>query len=92
MGKTIVIEVTVKVKVRVPLAGASAAELALAVGPVRNEIGRELMRRVVESVQETIVERERLPRQAARHGSWENTSSSRCRCTSIPVHLRSECR
>ena len=66
MGKTIEIEVTVKVKVRLPLAGASASELALAVGPVRNEIGRELMRRIVESVQETIVERERLPRRAGR--------------------------
>jgi len=83
MGKTIVIEVTVKVKVRLPLAGASASDLALAVGPVRNEIGRELMRRVVESVQDTIVERERLPRRAARHGPWAKPGSASCRCTSF---------
>jgi hypothetical protein len=66
-----------------PLAGASASELALVVAPVRNEIGRKLMRRVVESVQDTIVERERLPRQAARHGPWADGGSASCRCTSF---------
>lgn len=82
MGKSIEIEMTVKVKVKLPLAGASADELALAIGPVRNEIGRELMRLTVESVQEAIVERERLPRRAARHGPWTD-SAARCRCTSF---------
>jgi hypothetical protein len=82
VGKTIEIEMTVKVKVKLPLSGASAGELALAIGPVRNEIGRELMRLTVESVQETIVGRERLPRRAARHGPWKE-SSARCRCTSF---------
>ena len=83
MGKSIEIEMTVKVKVRLPLAGVSASELALAVAPVRNEIGRELMRRVVESVQDAIVERERLPRRAARHGPWADSGSASCRCTSF---------
>jgi hypothetical protein len=82
VGKAIEIEMTVKVKVKLPLSGASAGEFALAVGPVRNEIGRELMRQTVESVQETIVGRERLPRRAARHGPWKE-SSARCRCTSF---------
>jgi hypothetical protein len=36
---------TVKVRVKLPLSGASASELALALGPVRNEMGREFMRR-----------------------------------------------
>jgi len=82
VGKAIEIEMTVKVKVKLPLSGASAGELALAIGPVRNEIGRELMRRTVESVQEMIVERARLPRRAARHGPWTD-SAARCRCTSF---------
>lgn len=83
MGKTIQIEMTVKVKVRVPLSGASADDLALGVRPVRDEIARELMRRTVESVQEVIVEREPLPRRAARHGPWAKAGSARCRCTSF---------
>jgi hypothetical protein len=82
VGKTVEIESTVKVKVKLPVSGASASELALAIAPVRNEIGRELMRRTMESAQETIVERERLPRRAARHGPWTD-SAARCRCTSF---------
>jgi hypothetical protein len=82
VGKTIEIEMTVKVRVRLPLAGAGAGDLARAVRPVRDEIGRELMRLTVESVEETIVERPRLPRRAARHGPWKESSSG-CRCTSF---------
>ena len=82
---------------RLPLAGASATDLALAVGPVRNEIGRELMRRVVESVQEKIVERERLPRRAGRVNArrWSGADApgrtSRAvgehRLRELPVHV-----
>ena len=83
MGKTIRIVVECKVEVKVPLSGAYADELALAVGRVRDQMGRELMRLSIEGMQEAIVERPRLPRRAARHGAWQKPGKRRCACTSF---------
>ena len=98
MGKSIRIAVEFKVEVKVPLSGASADELALSIGRVRDEMGRELMRLAIEATQEAIVERPRLPRRAgpsgpdvgpaltrraARHGAWQKPDKRRCGCTSF---------
>jgi hypothetical protein len=83
MGKTIRIVAEFKVEVKVPVSGASADELALSIGRVRDEMGRELMRLAVEAIQEVIVERPRLPRRAARHGAWRKPDKRRCACTSF---------
>ena len=83
MGKSIRIAVEFKVEVKVPLSGASADELALSIGRVRDEMGRELMRLAIEATQEAIVERPRLPRRAARHGAWQKPDKRLCACTSF---------
>ena len=98
MGKTIRITVEFKVEVKVPLSGASADELALSIGRVRDEMGRELMKLSIEGIQEAIVERSSLPRRAgpsrsdvgpaltrraARHGAWQKPDKRRCACTSF---------
>jgi len=83
MGKTIRIVVECKVEVKVPLSGASADELALSIGRVRDQMGRKLMELSVETIQEAIVERPRLPRRAARHGAWRKPDKRRCTCTSF---------
>ena len=83
MGKSVRIVAEFKVEVTSPLSGASADELALSIGRVRDELGRELMRLSIEGIQEAIVERERLPRRAARHGAWRKPDKRRCACTSF---------
>jgi len=69
--------------VKVPLSGASADELALSIGRVRDEMGRKLMELSIEGIQEAVVERPRLPRRAARHGAWRKPDKRRCACTSF---------
>ena len=83
MGKAIRIVVEFKVEVKVPLGGASGDDLALAVGRARDQFGRDLMRLSIEGIQEAIIERERLPRRAARHGAWQKPGKRPCRCRSF---------
>lgn len=72
MGKSIRIVVEFKVELKIPASGVSGAsvdELALGIGRVRNQMGCELMGLSIEGAQEALLERNRLPRRAARHGA-----------------------
>ena len=80
MNQCIRLEIECKMVVYVPTSGASADEIALALHPVRDEIGRKSMETTIEAVQDYLLGRSRLPEEAARHECWSGTGRQACGC------------
>jgi hypothetical protein len=74
-------EMSIKVSLRFRRSGVSADEVAEQVRSVRDEIGRQMMARSIEAVQEALLQEERLPRVAARHNVGRRRSGESCTCS-----------
>jgi len=80
MERVLRFEMTIKVSFSFERSWTSADEIAEKVREARDEIGRQMMGRSIEAVQEALLERERLPRVAARHKIGRGRSAPSCTC------------